>query len=111
MGAAAGFHGGESRRKPLEVADHLGSPKLATGNHHLALIDAVKLEDDLEVSIPIRRNIHHFLSSAVTPRAPSNREDERPSTSAHRMIGEDVSSALWRSRICLDKVSSLLSHH
>jgi hypothetical protein len=35
----------ENRWKPLEVADHLGSPELATDNHHLVLVNTVKLVD------------------------------------------------------------------
>jgi hypothetical protein len=44
MRAAAGLDGDENRRKPLEVADHLGSPKLAADNHYLVLVNTVKLK-------------------------------------------------------------------
>jgi hypothetical protein len=43
--AAAGLDGDENRRKPLEVADHLGSPELAADNHHLVLIRPMKVEN------------------------------------------------------------------
>lgn len=43
---AAILYGDENWRKPLEVADHLGSPKLATDDHYL-LINTVKLEHRL----------------------------------------------------------------
>jgi hypothetical protein len=46
--AAARLYGDENWRKPLEVADHLGSPKLAPDDHHLILINAVKLEYRLQ---------------------------------------------------------------
>ncbi|MGY3697458.1 hypothetical protein ACVIGA_007538 [Bradyrhizobium sp. USDA 3240] len=42
--AAARLYGDENRRKPLEVADHLGSPKLAPDDHYLIPINTVKLE-------------------------------------------------------------------
>ena len=42
--AAARLYGDENWRKPLEVADHLGSPKLAPNDHYLILINTVKLE-------------------------------------------------------------------
>ena len=41
---AAILYGDENWRKPLEVADHLGSPKLATDDYYLILINTVKLE-------------------------------------------------------------------
>ncbi|WP_175492697.1 hypothetical protein [Methylocapsa palsarum] len=41
MRAAAGLDGDENRRKPLEVADHLGSPKLTADNHDLLLVNAM----------------------------------------------------------------------
>jgi hypothetical protein len=47
MRAAAGLDGDENRWKPLEVADHLGSPELAADNHHLVLVNTVKLENRL----------------------------------------------------------------
>ncbi|MGY4509631.1 hypothetical protein ACVIN2_003085 [Bradyrhizobium sp. USDA 3650] len=47
MQAAAGLYGDENWRKPLEVADHLGSPKLAPNDHYLILINTAKLEHGL----------------------------------------------------------------
>lgn len=64
--AAAGLDGDENRRKPLEVADHLGSPKLAADNHHLVLINTVKLENRLRSihTDPNRKIYQTFLSSS-----------------------------------------------
>jgi hypothetical protein len=56
--AAAGLYGDENRRKPLEVADHFGSPKLAADNHHLFLVNTVKLENRL-------RSVH--TDSRISP--------------------------------------------
>ena len=74
--AAARLYGDENRRKPLEVADHLGSPKLAPDNHYLILINTVKLEHRLRgIHADTNGNIHWtFLSSfcdaksAIKPR-------------------------------------------
>jgi hypothetical protein len=57
--AAAGLDGDENRRKPLEVADHLSSPKLAADNHHLVLINTVKLKHRLRsIHADTDGNIH-----------------------------------------------------
>jgi hypothetical protein len=66
----------ENWRKPLEVADHLGSPKLAPDDHYLILINTVKLEHRLRsIHADTNGNIHWtFLSSifdaksAIKPR-------------------------------------------
>jgi hypothetical protein len=70
--AAARLYGDENRGRPLEVADHLGSPD----NHDLILINTVKLEHRLRgIHANTNRNIHQtFLSSfcdaksAIKPR-------------------------------------------
>jgi hypothetical protein len=56
----------ENRWKPLEVADHLGSPELAADHHHLVLINTMKLENRLgSVHTDANRKIHQtFLSSS-----------------------------------------------
>ena len=59
MRAAAGLDGDENRWKPLEVADHLGSPKLAADDHYLTLINTVKLEHRLRgIHADTNGNIH-----------------------------------------------------
>jgi hypothetical protein len=45
--AAAGLDCHERRWELLEISDHLGSSKLASDDHNLILIDAVKLEHRL----------------------------------------------------------------
>jgi hypothetical protein len=62
---AARLYGDENWRKPLEVADHLGSPKLAPDDHYLILINTVKLEHRLgSIHADTNGNIHWtFLSS------------------------------------------------
>jgi hypothetical protein len=69
--AAARLYGDENRRKPLEVAYHLGSPKLAPDDHHLILINTVKLEHRLGGIHAIRTGIFIRPSShlSVTPSA------------------------------------------
>jgi hypothetical protein len=66
MRAAAGLDGDENRRKPLEVAYHLGSPELAADNHHLVLVNTVKPENRLRsIHTDANRKIHQtFLSSS-----------------------------------------------
>nr|BCE32684.1 hypothetical protein XF2B_64530 [Bradyrhizobium diazoefficiens]BCF19759.1 hypothetical protein XF13B_64500 [Bradyrhizobium diazoefficiens] len=72
MRAAAGLDGDEDRRKPLEIADHLGSPKLPTDNYRLVLVNAVKLEDRLgSIHTDTNGKIHQtFLSSSYDAGAP-----------------------------------------
>jgi hypothetical protein len=57
--AAAILYGDENWGKPLEVADHLGSPKLAPNDHYLILINTVKLEHRLRsIHADTNGNIH-----------------------------------------------------
>jgi hypothetical protein len=57
--AAAGLNGDKNRRKPLEVADHLGSPKLAADNRQLVLINTVKLKHRLRsIHADTNGNVH-----------------------------------------------------
>jgi hypothetical protein len=57
--AAARLYGDENRRKPLEVAYHLGSPKLSPDDYYLILINTVKLEHRLRgIHADTNGNIH-----------------------------------------------------